>query len=357
MIRRSVCLAALLTPLLAFGCGDAGRVGTDTNRVATFDEAFATTGTIRLHESDSVLNVVSYVHPDSDDGYLVADSREHRLRKYRPDGTLVWQFGREGDGPGEVRGPRVVRRLPDRSLLVGEMVQRFTVFDSLGTAPLAVHRTPFTRVEDAAVVGPDVVMISAIGAPGLEGIEGPRLHLWSPSTGEVASSFFAPLANTPVRDAGIIGGFVRLASRGDTVAATWSLADSVYLLTTRGERMAVAPLRSRFFRTPAEPPPPRNAPPAEHMRWVASFDYIGGIWWLDPDVVVVQYFELEPGDSPMDMQRRWHLVVLPLRDGPVLEVRDAPELLHVEPRDGSFTFVDPSADAPNRWLSARLRDR
>lgn len=40
-----------------------------------------------------------------------------------------------------------------------------------------------------------------------------------------------------------------------------------------------------------------------------------------------------------------------------VEVRDAPELLHVEPRDGSFTFVDPSADAPNRWLTARLRDR
>jgi hypothetical protein len=156
MIRRTFRIATLLFSPLAFACGDAGR-DAGASRVATFDEAFATTGRIRLHESDSVLNVVSCVYPDSDDGYLVADGREHRVRKYWPDGTLAWQFGREGDGPGEVRSPRVVLRMPDRSLLVGETAQRFTVFDSLGTAPLAVHHTPFTRVEDAVVVGPDAV--------------------------------------------------------------------------------------------------------------------------------------------------------------------------------------------------------
>ena len=51
-------------------------------------------------------------------GYLIANSSEHELRLYAADGRLLRELGREGPGPGEFRGPRLVARLPNDSVAI-----------------------------------------------------------------------------------------------------------------------------------------------------------------------------------------------------------------------------------------------
>lgn len=103
---------------------------------------------------------------------------------------------------------------------------------------------------------------------------------------------------TTIRDAAIIGGFVQFAVRNDTVAAIWSLSDSVYLFSGDGRRLGSVPFRSRFFRTPAAEPPGRSAAPEEHVEWLASFNYASGVWWVAPRFLAVKYSDLLPRDGP-----------------------------------------------------------
>jgi len=343
---------SIATLIVAFTCGacaDAAANLESTSVTAQFDDVFEIVDTVHLEESDTVLNVIPYLSHDPTGGFLVADGRENRVRRYRPSGRLAWQTGGPGDGPGEFRDPRAALRLEDQRVLVAQYNQRITLFDSVGHTVLETFVTPFWRIEDVAVVGRDSILVSAMTEGGFEGS---RLHIWRPSRGEIERSWFQPFVNTPVRDAAIIGGFSRVAVRGDTVAATWSLADSVFLFTRSGERLRALPLSSSFFRLPSDEPPSPAADAIERAAWLGSFDYVAGVWWASAEVLAVRYFELLPDEA---MARRWHLILLFPGSGRTIDVRNSPRLLSVDDATGTFVFSDPGSEEPNRWLMATLR--
>ena len=60
-------------------------------------------------------------------GYLVANSGEHELRLYAPDGRLLSKLGRQGSGPGEFRSPRLVGRLSSDSVAVFDGNRRLSI--------------------------------------------------------------------------------------------------------------------------------------------------------------------------------------------------------------------------------------
>jgi hypothetical protein len=165
------------------------------------------------------------------------------------------------------------------------------------------------------------------------------------------TSYFAPFSSTKVRDAAIIGGFAKVAVHGDSVAATWSLSDNVYLFTTDGRRLGAVPFGSRYFRAPSTQPPSPTAAPEEHAAWLASFNYASGVWWVTPQPLAVQYFDLKPGEA---LDRRWHLLLVPIgSERERIEIRDV-EVLTVNSANGIFVVSDPSSREPNRWMFARL---
>jgi hypothetical protein len=297
---------------------------------------------VRLEESDTALTVIPHVSQDPAGGFFVADGRESQVRKYLEDGKLVWQTGGPGEGPGELRDPRVVLRLRDLGVVVAQYNRRITVFDSVGRSHVQTLSTSFRRLEDAAVIGRDSILVSAMTETDFEG---PRLHILRLTTGQIEKSWFSPFVNSPVRDAAIMGGFSRLAVRGDTVAVAWSLADSVYLFDISGVRLDALPLRSSFFRVPAEQPPSGDAGVDHQQQWLSSFDYIAGIWWASPETLAIRYFELIPEES---MARRWHLILFSPGSLRTIDIRNSPRLLSVDAATGRFVFSDPGTEESNQ---------
>ena len=69
-----------------------------------------------------------------DDGSIVVvDEQSHNVRRYDADGRHLWTSGREGDGPGEYRGLRLLRDCPGAAITVFDWVlDRITELDSDG---------------------------------------------------------------------------------------------------------------------------------------------------------------------------------------------------------------------------------
>ncbi len=69
-----------------------------------------------------------------DDGSIVvADEQSHSVRRYDADGRHLWTSGREGDGPGEYQGLRLLRNCPGVAITVFDWVlDRITELDPGG---------------------------------------------------------------------------------------------------------------------------------------------------------------------------------------------------------------------------------
>lgn len=92
---------------------------------------------------------------------VVSDAQAHEVRIFSPEGQLLRQFGGEGDGPGEFRGPDHLRVTGDRIVVRDNNAHRFSVFTSdgeyLGGWSLNsgfVTSAPFYLDEQSNVVNP-----------------------------------------------------------------------------------------------------------------------------------------------------------------------------------------------------------
>ena len=77
-------------------------------------------------------NVTGAVRLD-DGSIVVVDEQSHNVRRYDANGRHLWTSGREGDGPGEYRGLRLLRNCPGAAITVFDWVQdRITDLDADG---------------------------------------------------------------------------------------------------------------------------------------------------------------------------------------------------------------------------------
>jgi hypothetical protein len=85
-----------------------------------------------------------------DGSIFIASSRQHKIFKFDPDGTLIKSFGRKGQGPGDFNMPGDLSILDDRLLVVGEYAlgHRISLFDLEGKFQkiLKTRRPPYRPI-------------------------------------------------------------------------------------------------------------------------------------------------------------------------------------------------------------------
>jgi hypothetical protein len=96
----------------------------------SFEEVFTGHRSIVLEENEDVIKVSPTFTPHPGGGFLVADSREHRIRRYSETGDLLWQFGRSGPGPEEFGGLlRNALQIPDGRIMIAELSRKVMLLD------------------------------------------------------------------------------------------------------------------------------------------------------------------------------------------------------------------------------------
>lgn len=341
--RPRAFLAACVIPATIVACGP--RDGPERLEQALRWE----TDPIHLQENADVINVTPEVSLDRDGAFLVADEREGQVRRYDREGRLLWHVGRKGSGPGEFRTLSRVLRLPSGRVLATEWSNAVAVYDSTGARLERTLRSPFSHVEDMDVVDDTTVIVSAL----LRGsVMGPRLHVWNPERNTVRASFFAPLPGAPNRTAAVVAGWTKAAVRGDTVAAVFSLSDTVYFFSLRGHPMGALPIPYSGFRRVDAGGPVPTGDPVRRARWLASFDLVSDVHWLPDGRLLLPY---QSFSAERALARTWHLFAMDRRGRRIFEERDAPRLLAVDSVSGKLYFVARGAEAPNQWAAAYLR--
>lgn len=69
-----------------------------------------------LDDEETVFGIITRVLLDAEQNIYLLDAQLSEVQVYTPDGTLKTVLGREGDGPGEFRGPTDMALLPDGTL-------------------------------------------------------------------------------------------------------------------------------------------------------------------------------------------------------------------------------------------------
>ncbi len=303
---------------------------------------------VEMEENDRVINVTPHVAVDPRGGFLVADAREAQVRLYGADGDLRRVIGRKGNGPGEFRHLSAVRRLPDGRIAATEMSGKVSVFDADGKALLRARQAPVAPLYDADVLDARHLVLAGRRA----GTGGTSLvHVYDVETGAVTGTFF-PIPRHPAELAGgyALAGTADAVVRGDTVAAVFALSDSVYLFDARsGTELGRIAIPFRHFRRLTRPMPASGATIEAFRAWGETFSAIGHLHWLRDGSFLVQYYDVR-GVEP-----QWRLLHMDRAGRRLFEGVDTPKLLAAGGASDELVFVHPAADAPNVWVSARLR--
>jgi hypothetical protein len=339
-----------LGPLLmaAFLCACGAADAPDHGRMphTTWEAAFSSLGAVELEENDDVVNAYPRVAVDPRGGYLVADMYEHQARRYAEDGRLLFRFGREGSGPGEFVNPTAIARVASGEILVADMWGRISVFDSTGDAFLRSKQAVHTAVlQDIDLLDDTLAVLSTGPRPGE-----PRLHLWDLRRDTTVAAFFVPYVAERNLPAAAAMSWTSAAIRGDTIAATFSLSDTVYLFDRSGREVERIPLPNG--RLTSIDDVPTNYRPGDGVaalsRWLSAVDAVRKIEWLADGTFIVEYV------SGSDETFHSSLLGMTRQGRLIFALEDTPRLLATTP-DGKVIFQSPSSDLPNHWSIVRPR--
>lgn len=341
-------LVVLAAALVAFG-GMAERPRPFTAGAPTDLAPYLAWGVpIQMEENDRVINVTPQVTVDPRGGYLVADEREAQVRRYGADGGLLRVIGRKGNGPGEFRHLSAVHRLPDGRIAAVEISGKVSVFDAEGEALVHARQAPVAPLYGAEVLDARHLLLSGrrVGTGGTA-----LVHVYDLETGAITRSFFGiPRHDPEMAGAFAFAGTADAVARGDTVAAVFALRDSIYLFdAASGRELGRIPIPFENFRRLERPMPASGGTLEAFRTWSETFSAISQLYWLRDGSFLVQYFDMK-GVEP-----QWRLLHLDRAGRRRFEGVDTPKLLAAGGVPDELVFVHPQADAPNVWVSARLR--
>jgi hypothetical protein len=325
---------------------DARRSALAAESSADLGDFFEWSHPIALEENEEVINVTPKVTLDPLGGFLVADVQENQFRLYDSNGELLQFFGARGDGPGEFRNAVAAVRMSDGSILAVDGSHMKAAWYATDGSLLGTLPTPFATVFDVDVIDDSLVLVSGGTADDLWN----RLHIWDAKANSIVRSFFpAPLAETNP-GAAAQAGFAVATVRSDTIAALFALSDTVYLFETDGDAIGQLPIPSQHFRPLRKAPPTGGRGGIGAVRdWLASFSMVSGVFWGPDGTFVIQWQDRE------NMMPRWRLLQM-TRDGRRLfELVDTPEVLAGAEDEGSYYFIEPGSETPNRWVIGQLR--
>ena len=323
---------------------------TEARTIAAAGPALEYVRSFDVEETDDVVNVTPNVRNDPQGGFLVADPSEAQIRRYSPDGKLLWFAGRQGQGPGEFTGVTSIVRLASGGIVAADRNGRLTFFDADARRVTRTVETKLQRVEDLEILDDSTLLMSGVDRTGHAG---PRLHVWSIPGNAVERHFFAPFSGQTSRMAATAAGFVTASLRGDTIAATFGSSDTIYFFTRDGRDAGRIPFASQHFRVAPKAREGRPiTDPRERAEWVSKFDIVAGVHWLSDGTLLVMYQSILAEQA---LGRRWHLLGLDRSGSRRFEFHNvSARVLGADPSSRTVMLVPPDAEAPNRWAVARL---
>lgn len=192
LVPRALSHALVWTVLLALtGCGGgapaAGALERDSAGIRIYEQpasALSSLPAVDVEESpatevggeDSGLYLVQGLVVLGDGTIVLANSGTRELRWYDPDGTLIRTAGREGEGPGEFRAPRLVGTVAQDTIVVWDYeLRRLSYFAADGTfgrawnvtADIGIVPDAMGVMADGAIVLMDRPILTGREAPGL----------------------------------------------------------------------------------------------------------------------------------------------------------------------------------------------
>jgi len=69
---------------------------------------------------------------DGEGNFYALDFKAYKVHKFSPGGKLLLSFGRKGEGPGEFKSPGSIYYAPEGKIIVAEMMNQASVFDTNG---------------------------------------------------------------------------------------------------------------------------------------------------------------------------------------------------------------------------------
>jgi hypothetical protein len=309
-------------------------------------QVFQVERTVTLHDGDRVTSILPVLTLEPDGRFFVVDPREHQIRRYDSLGNLLLAFGRRGEGPGEFTRLVGAAPLANGEIVAADATGRITIFDPAGrqtrTAPSGLG-----MIYNLALVN-DSTLALAGRTPGAS--DGPFIHIWNLKQQRIITSFFQmPPHDRDLDAAYAFSGAVDVAIRGDTVAATIALSDTVYLFMTDGRAVDKLPMPSRQFRHVRRGPPENLQEDTDaRLEWSRSFSRMSKVFWAPDGSLYVQYFDIRESDP------QWSFVHMRRGDAPAVEVHDNPRLLAVSPSDSRLYFIHPHSQVPSEWVIGRI---
>jgi hypothetical protein len=347
---RNGTLVSLLFQVLLTACSGEPQPGRDPAYPAgmTFDAVFEVNSTIMLEESDSVINVIPLVSHDAMGRFVVADAGENQVRIYDHSGRLVKAVGRKGHGPAEFSSLRAAIQLPGDRLAAFERTGRVQLLDSRTDEPVAAAQIPVTPFYAAATLDDTTILVVGRFPNGSRtGARPHLLGLLNAAELTVRSTFFpVPLGEEWATEARHFG-HAAVAVRGDTIAALFSLSDSLYFFRGDGTLLDRHQIPSKRFR-PLESHVPVGSGPEEMQNWLTTFSRFHRVYWAGT-TVFVQFVD---GISP---ERVYGMVAVDRAGDLLFEIGETPQLLGGD--GASLLFVHPNAEVPNQWVRVNQRSR
>jgi hypothetical protein len=176
----------------------------------------------------------------------------------------------------------------------------------------------------------------------------PRLHLWDINRKRLIRSFHEPFRGTPYLEHTVTLGWNEVDLKGDTIAAIYGASDTVYYFDRAGESLGQVQIPFADFRSPTPITEAARLDEAAGKAWLASFDAVSDVFWLDDRLAIRYHTDAEDGI-------RWHLHMMTPDGRLVFDVRDIPQLLGSDATSNRLYFVSPGSLTPNEWSTAQIR--
>lgn len=294
-------------------------------------------GRIQLEESDTTLVVAPYLNVGDEGDLWIADALEQRVLRYAKDGHLIRAFGRKGSGPGEFVAPMRALPLSPDSVLVVDPGRGALILDSHGVQ-IGTLQVPLGTLTDAVRVGPAHLALSGRSAAAQATH---RVALLEVASGRVVSLLVSPALSRELQLLEASFGFVKLAARGDTLAAIHSLIDSIWIRSPDGV-VETVPLRHLE---------PRPALPTDYLtrsrrEVVRELRRHHDLFLLTDGRFLVQSVTGGAGEET------WELSLFESWGEEVRSWRAAPRMVGLWA--DTALFIDPASLTPNRWVAVWL---
>lgn len=210
---------------------------------------------------------------------LAADFQGRRIGAWEErDGALEPLGGVTLPGPP----PTAARWLPDGRVLVATLEGELIVLNDEASREESRTETPLTRMWDAVPLDEGEVLVVGRSLAPL----GPLLHRWDAGRRRLTASFFRPPVPEDYLFAATVAGRPGVARRADTLAAVFSLSDSLSLLAPDGSLLRRLPIRPSAYRLAADVPV--EGEPETFSAWVEEAWFVMDVFWPEGGPLLVQ---------------------------------------------------------------------